>query len=1048
MASSKQRSMRLPRFKLWHPILPAFSARLIIAFRTLLGITCVAGFTLSPITSQLIQGQLLLGISFIVAIKSTLGATIQTAVRLFIAGAISTAYCLLIINFCPRQVSVGIGATNILVLLIVYTDLPVTVRRFSIVPTCIILLQWITKSHINTYFVLQVWLSLTAGAALAVIVTSIPLPVIPTAYRELAMRMRFITRQARREITAIVLFISEYHNIHLNEGYDGTTNQNRLNTSNSDDNNDGGIEMPSNSYREDDLYRCSASLEDLKDDHLLKSDIQDLHALVNEELKQMQRAMTEIAYEPYFIFLTLLNFTRGFLRHVPFIKKFIKTKSTLETRLSIWTTSLAAIQRTITGLLTLDHHHRAFVGQRQLINAICLLLDSTFNFLDSTIRYTTSSTRYFNTAQTIACRVKVEEALEDFFETYTQVRENPRHAKISNTDAIHLNTFLLLILRLVHVTITAAETSKTPGARLDAGTDSTTNVQKSKKLFNWKKPFYDLAAYIGIRPSSGKLVRAVKTSLSVLISAVVVFTYRKRLQAYGWVYWAPMTTALVSDSSEGGTLRLSFQRLMAVLLGSTYAYVSVLVTQNHVGVGICICLFVGLMGYLKTDPRKEYFASVCAQSASIITFLSNHQGQMGESNKAVLARTSLTFLGIFIHVLISNILLPITARALIKKKVCLMIKNVSGSLQASCDDFCTFIGPSVTPQPNTSSKQASFNLMKTLGETESIADSFPALLDEAINEPNFWKRPFVQVKDRYNDVAKSLRRISANIRFVHRCTTILEAESKLHFAQEAKWQMRRTSIAQVSTGGDSKPSHSWTTTDLRKERQLQNDLDIPLTIFMNYSTSSTTRFEQKTLVSNNSSASLRLAHTTLYQPVLEHIRTLENQIQRVLSLTEQLIKTQAAVDVGSFELQQLCREDSYDEQQIKLLKTQRRLNRGPSFYVPPQSEALPMVANHYKFLSCCRSSQEVHEPLPSLRNAVDLMFTSLIQFLHANNRFIRTEFVSSQSIGDVLTFHTLSYALRDMVEATTDLAKNARRIKHIDTRTLIRTEREEKLPSP
>ncbi|CAF4857452.1 unnamed protein product, partial [Rotaria magnacalcarata] len=35
---------------------------------------------------------------------------------------------------------------------------------------------------------------------------------------------------------------------------------------------------------------------------------------------------------------------------------------------SIWTTSLAAIQRTITGLLTLDHHHRAFVGQRQLIN--------------------------------------------------------------------------------------------------------------------------------------------------------------------------------------------------------------------------------------------------------------------------------------------------------------------------------------------------------------------------------------------------------------------------------------------------------------------------------------------------------------------------------------------------------------------------------------------------------------------------------------------------------------------------------------------------------
>jgi hypothetical protein len=77
---------------------------------------------------------------------------------------------------------------------------------------------------------------------------------------------------------------------------------------------------------------------------------------------------------------------------------------------------------------------------------------------------------------------------------------------------------------------------------------------------------------------------------------------------------------------------------------------------------------------------------------------------------------------------------------------------------------------------------------------------------------------------------------------------------------------------------------------------------------------------------------------------------------------------------------------------------------------------------------------------------VDLMLASLIQFLYANNRFIRTEFVSNQSIGDVLAFHTLSYALKDMVEAVTNLAKNARRIKHINTRTLTRTEREEKIP--
>ena len=76
--------------------------------------------------------------------------------------------------------------------------------------------------------------------------------------------------------------------------------------------------------------------------------------------------------------------------------------------------------------------------------------------------------------------------------------------------------------------------------------------------------------------------------------------------------------------------------------------------------------------------------------------------------------------------------------------------------------------------------------MNTLAGTERIADNYPALLEEALNEPNLWKRPFVEVKDRYDDISKTLRRIVLNIRFIHRCTTILKAETKLHFAQEAK----------------------------------------------------------------------------------------------------------------------------------------------------------------------------------------------------------------------------------------------------------------------
>lgn len=293
---------------------------------------------MSPQTSNLIQGELLLGVGFIVTIKITLGSTIQTACRLFLAGSIATIYCLCIINICPQDIYFAVGATNVLVFIIFYTDLPTIVRRFSILPTCIILLQWFVKSDINTIYILHLWLSLSTGALLAIFISCIPLPVFPTAYRELIIRMKFITRQIRREITAILLLISQYHNIRLNDNLNDEIDRKE-------------------SHSDDDFLHHSTSFENLKDDYLLKSDIQDLDLLVNEELKEIERALEEISYEPYFIFLNIFHF-------IPFLKKSL----TLQSRLKIWTTSLASLQRTITGMLALDHHHHGFAGQRQLIN--------------------------------------------------------------------------------------------------------------------------------------------------------------------------------------------------------------------------------------------------------------------------------------------------------------------------------------------------------------------------------------------------------------------------------------------------------------------------------------------------------------------------------------------------------------------------------------------------------------------------------------------------------------------------------------------------------
>ena len=258
--------------------------------------------------------------------------------------------------------------------------------------------------------------------------------------------------------------------------------------------------------------------------------------------------------------------------------------------------------------------------------------------------------------------------------------------------------------------------------------------------------------------------------------------------------------------------------------------------------------------------------------------------------------------------------------------------------------------------------------------------------------------------------------------------------------------MRRASLATLNPNtGNRSSSHAWTMTELRKQKQLQNDLDIPLTIFMTYLPDSKLKIGNKSLVPNTSSVSLRIANIALYQPVLEQIRLLEEHIQHVIALTGQLIQKQATVDVGSFELRQLYREDSFEGSLQDNLRKIRLLNRRPSFYPVPQFESIQMSTSHRKLFSCCTVDMSIDsQPLPSLRDAVDRMFAALIDFLYANNRFIRTELESIRSIGDFLAFHTLSYAFKDMVEATTNLAKNARRIKHIDTRALIRTDRDEK----
>ncbi|CAF0925935.1 unnamed protein product [Didymodactylos carnosus] len=795
---------------MYHPLIPSFPAKLIMVLRSLIAIGCCAAFTLTPRTSKSLYGELLIGVTIISSLQFTIGATIQSATRLFIAGALATVYCLFIINVLPRTTFNAVGATTLLVLLIVYTDLPIQIRRFTIVATCIVLLQWYNpKKPINNSFVLQIWASLSIGCGMAICTSLIPLPVPATANRELSTRLLYVAKQIRHELTTILLSI------------------NHINTSSSDSS----------------FSSMYSSVENIP---LLKVDINDLHTIVKDELPHMQRTLTELKWEPYYILSSICS--------ILFCKCRKQQQISLELRMKTWVSGFVSLHRTISGMLALDyldHHHYTFPPS--LIESISTLIDTTFNFLDATLPYTATINYFKNTCderRIKECRAELDQALERFCQNYDKQLRLISQDNPSDSSLIQMNTFLLLILRLVYVIISSAELTNTPGAKVLID-DKSDDVKKEKccTIVNIKKQFENIINYIGLKPSTGKMLRAVKTSFAVLCTAVITIALRNRLNAYGWVHWAPMTTALIAETSEGGALRTSYHRLMGVLLGSTYAYIIVIVTQDLIAIGILISLFVGLMFYVRCEADKAYFANVCAQSASVITFISSNNGGP-QSQKAPLARTSLTFIGIFIYILVSNLVLPRTARSLTKKRLAKMIKTVCDALKFTTDEFCAFVENAASNE-----QEQKFDIMLSLTTTEKQLETFPSLLREANNEPDLWRISFNQLSGHYAEIGRSLQIVVSCIRYIHRCTTILKAESNL-----IKVKQRRMSLQQI------------------QNKHIQAvGLDIPLTIF--------------------GSSAEQTGITDLvvsYKPVLVYIRQLDQNVELVLQLAHRSLKHHTA----------------------------------------------------------------------------------------------------------------------------------------------------------
>ena len=101
-------------------------------------------------------------------------------------------------------------------------------------------------------------------------------------------------------------------------------------------------------------------------------------------------------------------------------------------------------------------------------------------------------------------------------------------------------------------------------------------------------------------------VRSVRTAIAAVVSALVA-----RLFRLPEAYWAPITTLVITQSSLGAALAVSWQRFVGTVLGAIVgALVASYVGANLLVFGIGIFV-LGLLSFLARSDRSAYrFAGV------------------------------------------------------------------------------------------------------------------------------------------------------------------------------------------------------------------------------------------------------------------------------------------------------------------------------------------------------------------------------------------------------------------------------------------------------
>jgi uncharacterized membrane protein YgaE (UPF0421/DUF939 family) len=308
-----------------------------------------------------------------------------------------------------------------------------------------------------------------------------------------------------------------------------------------------------------------------------------------------------------------------------------------------------------------------------------------------------------------------------------------------------------------------------------------------------------LAYQIGFLPTRIAFKRALRVTLSVGIAAILGIVLAPVLNSSGFAYWAPISCAFMSGGSDGGTFKASTLRLMGTLIGATYGYFAVRIVEgNDIAIGVLTVLWVAVMQFPRCDPVNGQWALVAAFTAAIVML--NSGGTSFTAQSLALTRIEQTVLGIIVFILVHNLVFPVRANSLVKRRIETSVVEIRDAVCSTLNQLTRFVTHEVAyiravdaartdtpprPPPPYTPLEDVKDTTERLGGVEKALASLPDLMSEASMEPHWSAHGFELVKPHYVELGAACDRAVRAIRILNQCFLALHGQSLLYHKNQA-----------------------------------------------------------------------------------------------------------------------------------------------------------------------------------------------------------------------------------------------------------------------